>query len=104
MGISELNKSQPILNLLAPVDTQAASPQRAFQSPTPGGETCFTGNGTVVHHRFTALTATLDMGDAACMLDELVDVWIVVPLASTQMLFGVGVFSQPQRPYASCSG
>ena len=90
MSTSKLKKSQPILNLFAPTDTDAASfiepAQCPFNNPAPGRKAQFAGDGALIYDRFIFPTPMLDMRCILFFLNKFVNVIVVITLICTKVL------------------
>jgi hypothetical protein len=96
VSASELDQSQPVIDLLAPANAQTAPfgepAQSAFDHPTPGWETGFTGDRTFFDQWLTAFSLVFDMHDIARVLDKLTDIDKIIAFISTEMLFSFRAF------------
>jgi len=109
MSAGELSQSHPVLWFLAPAGTNAASFDQptdgAFDHPATGGITLFAGDGAFLDDRLVAPATVFDMDDIACLLNKLMNIIIVVPLVSTEMLFDflrVGTFDHNRHNQVIC--
>jgi hypothetical protein len=90
MSASELDKSQPIVHLLAPTGAQAAAlgkpTEGALNDPAARRELGFTGQGTLLDFRFAATTAVFDRGDIALQFDKLMNIGVIVTFIQAPVL------------------
>jgi hypothetical protein len=96
VSASELNKRQPIVDFLAPTNTQTEAlgkpTQSAFDDPPTSRKTRFTGNRTLLKLGFAAFALVSDMHNVACLFHKLMNINKIIAFISTGMLFGVRAF------------
>ena len=89
MGTSELDKGKPVLALLAPTHSDAASfvepAQCSLHDPTARRIAGFARYGTLFG-RLTPPSAVLDMRDVTFSIDQLMDIRIIIALVGTKVL------------------
>jgi hypothetical protein len=88
-----LDQSQPVVDFLAPADTQAASlgkpSEGTFNNPSASRKARFTWDRAVFKQGFASFALVFDMSDIALLLHKAMDIIEVIASVSTQMLFGI---------------
>lgn len=92
MSASELNEGQPVSDFLAPADAQTAPlsepAEGPLHDPTARGKLRFARNRALFERRLSTFALTFDVRDVALLLDQLMNIFKVIALVGTKMLFG----------------